>query len=67
MRVHVIQTGSIVANKTFLRGQGWSSLLRRREDYRFPSYSFILEHPEGLIAIDTGLTARVRIPVSSIG
>jgi glyoxylase-like metal-dependent hydrolase (beta-lactamase superfamily II) len=62
MRVHVIQTGSVVANKTLMRGQGWSSLLRRREDYRFPSYSFILEHPEGLIAIDTGLTARVRIP-----
>ena len=62
MRVHAIQTGKVAANETFLRGQGFSSLLRRREDIDFPVYCFILEHPQGLIAIDTGLNARVRIP-----
>ncbi len=62
IRVHVIQTGTLVGNKTFLRGKGFSSLLRPREDYEFPAYSYLVEHPEGLIAIDTGMTTRVRTP-----
>ncbi|MGH2989624.1 MAG: N-acyl homoserine lactonase family protein [Solirubrobacterales bacterium] len=62
MRVHVIQTGTLTANKTLMRGKGWSSLLRRPVGYEFPAYSFIVEHPEGHIAIDAGLTAAVRIP-----
>lgn len=61
VRVHVIQTGSLVGNRTVLRGQRWSSLLRRRDPYRFPVFSFIVEHPEGPIAIDTGLTTRVQV------
>jgi N-acyl homoserine lactone hydrolase len=62
VRVHPIQTGRLVGNKTFLRGRGWSSLLRRREPVEFPVYSYIVEHPEGHIAIDTGLGAAVRVP-----
>lgn len=62
MRVHVIQTGRLVGNKTFLRGQSWSSLLARREVYEFPAYCFIVEHPDGHIAIDTGMTSAARTP-----
>ena len=62
MRVHAIQTGRLVGNETVMRGEGWSSVLRRRRPYEFPVLSFILEHPEGPIAIDTGLTTRVRVP-----
>lgn len=62
MRVHVIQTGRLVGNLTVVRGEGWSSLLRRREPYEFPVYTYIVEHREGLIAIDTGLSSAVRIP-----
>jgi N-acyl homoserine lactone hydrolase len=62
MRVHVIQTGSLVGNKTVMRGEGWSSVLRRRDPYVFPAFSYIIEHPEGLIAIDTGLSTHVRVP-----
>ena len=64
MRVHVIQTGRLIGNKTFLRGSGWSSLLRRREPFDFPVYSYIVEHPDGHIAIDTGLgtTVACRAP-----
>lgn len=62
MRVHVIQTGSLVGNKTVMRGEGWSSVLRRRDPYEFPAFSYIIEHPEGQIAIDTGMSARVRVP-----
>ena len=61
VRVHVVQTGRLVGNRTFLRGEGWSSLLRRREDVEFPVYSYILEQPDGLVAIDAGMTARVRV------
>jgi glyoxylase-like metal-dependent hydrolase (beta-lactamase superfamily II) len=61
MHVHVIQTGRLVGNQTVMRGEGWSSLLRRREPYEFPAYSYLVEHPEGHIAIDTGLSTRVRV------
>jgi N-acyl homoserine lactone hydrolase len=64
MRVHVIQTGRLAGNETVMRGHGWSSVFRRRKPYEFPVFSFIVEHPEGHIAIDTGLTTRVRLPVS---
>jgi N-acyl homoserine lactone hydrolase len=62
MRVHVFQTGRLVGNRTFLRGRGWSSLLRRRERFEFPVLCYLLEHPDGHIAIDTGLRQGVRIP-----
>lgn len=60
--VHVIETGRLTGNHTFLRAAGWSSLLRRRRDFEFPVYSFIVEHPDGHIAIDTGLSADVKAP-----
>jgi N-acyl homoserine lactone hydrolase len=60
MRVHVIKTGRLVGNETVMRGEGWSSVCRRRRGYEFPAHCFIVEHPEGHIAIDTGLTARAR-------
>ena len=62
MQVHAIQTGALVANKTFWRGGGFSSLLRPREDFQFPVFSFVVEHPEGAVAIDAGLAAGVRVP-----
>ena len=62
IRVNTIQTGGLIGNETFLRGERWSSLLRRRRDYEFPAYSFIVEHPDGLIAIDTGMPTRARSP-----
>lgn len=64
MRVHVIKTGRLVGNETVMRGEGWSSLFRRRKPYEFPVHCFVVEHPEGHIAIDTGLTTRVRVSAS---
>ena len=58
MRVHVIQAGRLVGNKAFMRGEGWSSLFHRREDFEFPAYVYIVEHPEGHLAIDTGMNTR---------
>jgi len=61
-RIHTIRTGRLIGNRTFMRGEGWSSLLRRPSLYEFPAHSFVLERPDGLIAIDTGLSPRVRSP-----
>ncbi len=47
-----------MANETFLRGTGWGDVLRRPKEFRFPAYAFALEHPDGLILIDTGMNAR---------
>lgn len=62
MEVHAIETGRLIANETFLRGDGFGSLLRRRKDIEFPAHAFVIDHPEGKIAIDTGLSTRVRVP-----
>jgi N-acyl homoserine lactone hydrolase len=64
MRVHVIKTGRLVGNETVMRGEGWSSVFRRRRRYEFPAHCFVIEHPEGHIAIDTGLPKNVRLPAS---
>ena len=60
--VHVFETGRLRANKTFLRGEGFGSLLRRVEPVEFPALAFVIEHPEGLVVIDTGLGGRVTAP-----
>ncbi len=58
MKVHAIQTGRIVGNRNALRATGWSALFRRWENFEFPAYVYIIEHPEGHIAIDTGMNAK---------
>jgi N-acyl homoserine lactone hydrolase len=62
LRVHAIETGRLRGNETFLRADGWTALLRKPEGYEFPVYAFIVEHDEGVIAIDTGLNAGARSP-----
>jgi N-acyl homoserine lactone hydrolase len=63
VNIHVFETGRLRSNQTFMRAQGWSSgLLRRRVDIEFPVYSFLVEHPEGTFAIDTGLGRGVHVP-----
>jgi N-acyl homoserine lactone hydrolase len=57
-KIHVIQTGRVRANKTMTRGMGWNSLLRRREDFEWPILVYIIEHPKGHIAIDTGVNVQ---------
>ncbi len=64
VRVHAIQTGRLTGNESFMRSEGWSSLLLRRTALDFPVYCYVVEHPEGLIAIDTGMNARARVPLT---
>jgi N-acyl homoserine lactone hydrolase len=63
MRVHVIQTGRLTGNERVMRAESWRAAFRRPARYEFPAFCFLLEHPEGLIAVDTGLTSAVRVPL----
>ena len=63
MQVHVIETGRLRGNRTFMRAQTWpAGILRGRADVEFPVLSFVVEHPEGAFAVDAGLGSGVVIP-----
>ena len=60
MRIHAIQTGSVRIKRSQVRGSGHG--LRRRlgvfTDATWtewlPTYAWMIEHPEGIIVVDTG-------------
>lgn len=67
MRIHVIETGRITFRKAFLDAPEQALLrflngLFRPEKMSIPIHAYVLEHPDGLIMIDTGLHAEARIP-----
>ena len=68
MRVHAIQTGSVAVKQRQRHGSGpgpgrvLSTLLDRNWTEPLPILAWLIEHPEGLIVIDTGETARALEP-----
>jgi N-acyl homoserine lactone hydrolase len=67
MRIHVIQTGTVAIKQVQRQGrQGGNPLLNMVFDKNWteplPIFAFVIEHPEGLIVVDTGETARVAEP-----
>lgn len=65
MKIHAIQTGTVAVKKSQQqgsRGDGPVRLLNTMLDPTWteplPIYAWAIEHPEGLIVIDTGETAR---------
>src|SRR5205823_919345 len=64
IRIHAIQTGTIGIKKDQIegRGQGVQRLLNILTDKNWaepvPIYAWVIEHPEGIIVVDTGETAR---------
>jgi glyoxylase-like metal-dependent hydrolase (beta-lactamase superfamily II) len=68
MNIHAIQTGIVAVKERQLNAGDRSrrSLLRVITDSRWteplPIYVWLIEHPEGLIVVDTGETARVSEP-----
>ena len=68
MKIHAIQTGTVVIrpNQQQGKGQGYVRLLNVLADRRWteplPIYAWAIEHPEGVIVIDTGETARTAQP-----
>jgi N-acyl homoserine lactone hydrolase len=67
MRIHVVQTGTVAIKQVQRQGrQGGNPLLNIVFDKNWteplPIFAFVIEHPEGLIVVDTGETARVPQP-----
>jgi N-acyl homoserine lactone hydrolase len=68
LRIHAIQTGTVEVKELQRDGRGASrrNLARVLTDSRWteplPIYAWLIEHPEGLILVDTGETARVNEP-----
>ena len=68
MEVHAIQTGTVAVRTRQRRGvgQGQARLARTLMDRTWtdplPIYAWLIEHPEGLIVVDTGETADVNNP-----
>ena len=70
MRIHAIQTGSVRIKQSQVRGSGHG--LRRRRSILadpqwtdwLPTYAWMIDHPEGILVVDTGqgthLLDRVR-------
>jgi glyoxylase-like metal-dependent hydrolase (beta-lactamase superfamily II) len=67
MRIHVIQTGAVAIKQVQRQGRASGNpvlniLLDQTWTEPLPIYAFLIEHPEGLIVVDTGETARVAEP-----
>lgn len=64
MRVSLIQTGTVSIHTRQVRGAGRGvlrliiTLLDRSWTEPLPIYAWVIEHPEGLIVVDTGETAH---------
>ncbi len=67
MRIHLIQTGTVAIKQVQRQArEGGNPLLDIvfSKDWTepLPIFAFVIEHPEGLIVVDTGETARVAEP-----
>jgi N-acyl homoserine lactone hydrolase len=67
MRIHVIQTGTVAIKSVQQKGkESGNPILNMLLDPNWteplPIYAFLIEHPEGLIVVDTGETARTAEP-----
>jgi N-acyl homoserine lactone hydrolase len=68
MKIHAIQTGTVAVTAAWREGigHGRRRLLRAITDREWteplPIYAFAIEHPEGVIVVDTGEDARASQP-----
>jgi hypothetical protein len=68
MRIHALQTGTVAVKSRQPRGvgSGWMRLARTFVDKQWteplPVLAWLIEHPDGLIVVDTGETARTAEP-----
>ena len=63
MRIHVIQTGTVAIKQVQRQGRETGNPVLNivfDKDWTepLPIFAFVIEHPEGLIVVDTGETAR---------
>lgn len=65
MKIHAIQTGRVTIKKLQLHGKGKGALrlvntmVSKDWTEPLPIYAWVIEHPEGIILIDTGETAKI--------
>jgi N-acyl homoserine lactone hydrolase len=68
VRIHLIETGTVAVKESQREGHGRgpmrliNTLRDRNWTEPLPIYAWAIEHPEGVIVIDTGETARTAIP-----
>src|SRR3954470_11268644 len=68
MKIHAIQTGTVAITHAWREGVGHGRrrLLHAIADRNWtdplPIYAFAIEHPEGVIVVDTGETSRASQP-----
>ena len=68
MKIHAIQTGTVVIkkNQQVGKGAGFSRQLNilfgSEWTEPLPILAWVIEHPEGIIVVDTGETARAAEP-----
>ncbi len=66
MNIHAISTGRVKITRNWRvgKGEGLGRLVNTLFDKNFtdwlPIYTWVIEHPEGLIVIDTGITANAN-------
>jgi hypothetical protein len=66
MRIHTIQTGTVAVKQRQVRGAGHgiqrrvNIVLDRAWTEPLPTYVWVIEHPEGIIVVDTRETAVPR-------
>jgi N-acyl homoserine lactone hydrolase len=68
MKIHAIQTGTVAIRPNQRQGKGIgvarlvNTLSDRRWTEPLPIYAWVIEHPEGIILIDTGESAKAASP-----
>jgi N-acyl homoserine lactone hydrolase len=69
MKIHAIQTGTVAVTRAWREGVGGGrgrrllhTILDRDWTEPLPIYAFAIEHPEGVIVVDTGETAHASQP-----
>ncbi|HEU5440507.1 MAG TPA: N-acyl homoserine lactonase family protein [Ktedonobacterales bacterium] len=68
MRIHAVQTGTVAIKQRQLQGAGrgmrrrLNTMLDHTWTNPLPIYLWVIEHPEGVIVVDTGETARAAEP-----
>ena len=68
MKIHAIQTGTVAIKSRQPEGVGHgtrrllNTMFDRNWTEPLPIYAYAIEHPEGVIVVDTGETARTKEP-----
>jgi len=66
MQIHALRTGIIRCKKNYVNAKGSNRLMRLTSSLmdndftEIPVYAWVIEHPEGVIVIDTGENAQTR-------